>query len=365
MLYFSVRKLTYTIFSMETNTSEILELIIIGSGPAGLTAGIYSARANLTPTIFAGQKWGGQLMNTTEVENYPGFPEGILGPSLINSMVKQAKRFGANIIYQDVLRVELSPEGPQKVYAGNKAQPKEYLAKAVIVASGARPRMLDIPGEAEYWGKGISSCATCDGAFYRDKVVAVVGGGDSAMEEATFLTRFASKVYLIHRRDELRASKIMQERARTNSKIEFILSTEIRAVLGHETAEGHSLDDENNQSNLNLPLRAQGKVGGLKIENVSTKEVKTLAVDGLFLGIGYIPETELFARFIDVDANGYAIPTVRAVAGTEIEYHTMSKIPGVFIAGDVEDHRYRQAITAAADGCKAALDAEKWLMLRE
>lgn len=337
--------------------TEVRKLIIIGSGPAGLTAAIYASRANLKPLLFAGQIWGGQLMNTSEVENFPGFPQGIMGPELINGMVAQAKKFGTEMIYKDVIRVEFQEGGPQKVFIKQSGEEVEYQAQSVIVASGAKPRKLGIPGESEYWGKGVSSCATCDGAFYKEKVVAVVGGGDSAMEEALFLTHFAQKVYVIHRRDELRASKIMQDRARENSKIEFVLNTEVREVLGDQDKQAVATADN--------PLRAQGKVNGLQIEDVTTGEKRELAVDGFFLGIGYIPETEIFSQYIDVDAKGYALPAPSDIHSESMDvYPTMTKVSGVFVAGDVEDHRYRQAITAAADGCKSSLDAERWLSVQ-
>ncbi len=312
---------------------KIEELVIIGSGPAGLTAGIYASRADLHPLLIAGAQYGGQLMLTTEVENFPGFNEGVMGPQLIQNMLDQAKKFGTKFEYKNVTKVELGVISQEeigkpslhKVYMGDE----EIITKSVIIASGARPRKIDVPGENEFWGKGVSSCATCDGAFYRGKTVAVVGGGDSAMEEANFLTKFASKVYLVHRRNEFRASKIMQDRAAANPKVEFILDTVIKEIKGELT------------------------VNGLVLTNVVENTDSEIAVDGLFLAIGYIPETELFKEYIDVSVNGYARPA----SGKR----TMSKIEGVFIAGDVEDDHYRQAVTAAADGCKAALDAEKWL----
>lgn len=324
----------------KTNEPNAIEkMIIIGSGPAGMTAAIYAARANLAPLVFAGVQFGGQLMFTTEIENFPGFPEGIYGSKLMLNMIEQSKKFGAKVEYKDVTRVELDTsldgvsEGVEdrlpvhKVFVGET----EYRAHSVVVATGAKPRKLEVEGEAEFWGKGVSSCATCDGAFYKDKVVAVVGGGDSAMEEANFLTKFASKVYVIHRRDEFRASKIMLKRAQENPKVEFIVNTVIEEIAGDQ------------------------KVTGLKLKSTDGKE-SHLDVDGLFLAIGYIPETEKFSKYIDVNSTGYARPA----AGK----HTMSKVEGVFIAGDVEDDYYRQAITAAADGCKAAIDAEKWLAVK-
>ncbi len=317
------------------DSNQVKDLIIIGSGPAGLTAAIYAARADLKPLVIAGMVYGGQLMLTSEVENFPGFAKGIMGPELMTNMLEQAKKFGAEVLYKDVTRVEFdtdwsatdsnAPKLPtHKVFVGEV----EYKARAVVVATGAKPRKLAIPGETELWGRGVSSCATCDGAFYRDKVVAVIGGGDSAMEEACFLTKFASKVYVVHRREEFRASQIMVNRARQNPKVEFVLNSIPTEILGQEN-----------------------KVSGLKLQNVKTSIESELKLDGVFLAIGYIPETEMFAKYIDINPMGYARPANR----------TMSKVPGVFIAGDVEDDHYRQAITAAADGCKAALDAEHWL----
>ncbi len=318
-----------------TDADEVRDLIIIGSGPAGLTAAIYAARADLKPLVIAGMVYGGQLMLTSEVENFPGFDQGIMGPQLMTNMLGQAKKFGAEVLYKDVTKVEFdtvwsaseaaAPKLPtHKVFVGET----EYKARAVIVATGAKPRKLGIPGETELWGRGVSSCATCDGAFYRDKVVAVIGGGDSAMEESTFLTKFASKVYVVHRREEFRASQIMVNRAKQNPKVEFVLNSTPVEILGQDN-----------------------KVMGLKVQDVKTAIESELKLDGVFLAIGYIPETEMFAKYIDVNPLGYARPAHR----------TMSKVPGVFIAGDVEDDHYRQAITAAADGCKAALDAQHWL----
>jgi thioredoxin reductase (NADPH) len=303
-------------------------LIIIGSGPAGLTAAIYAARGNLKPIVFAGYNWGGQLMTTTEIENFPGFPEAIPGPKLIQNMVSQAERFGATIHYKDIVSVDFS----DSMLSVNDAE-NTYHAKAIIVATGARPRKLGVPGEDRYWSKGVSSCATCDGAFFKNKIVAVVGGGDSAMEEAIFLTNFATKVYLIHRRNEFRASKIMAERALANPKIETIMNTVVSEVVGENLVTGLRLQ------NLNTGVKSE-----MPVDDV-------LHVDGLFLGVGNIPETELFKDKLSVDELGYLLPTK----------DTMSNIPGVFIAGDVADHRYRQAITAAAEGCKAAIDAQRWL----
>lgn len=302
--------------------SEIRNLIIIGSGPSGLTSAIYTGRANLEPLLFAGSSFGGQLMSTTEVENFPGFPEGIMGPQLMQNMVKQAERFGTKINYNNVTKVDLSSE-IKKVYVGEE----EFQAKSVIIASGSSPRKLGIDGEDEYWGKGVSSCATCDGAFYRGKKVAVIGGGDSAMEEATFLTKFADKVYIIHRKDSFRASKIMSERAIANEKIEVLWNTEVKEVIGEKTVTALNLYD--NQSKI----------------------TSTLEVDGMFLAIGHIPNTTFLEKQLDVDKLGFI----------KAENHTNTSIDGVFVAGDVHDHHYQQAITAAGMGCMAAIDCEKWL----
>lgn len=301
---------------------EINEVIIIGSGPAGLTAALYAARARLSPLVIAGSIWGGQLMTTTIVENYPGFPEGINGPDLMENMRKQAENFGAKIINVDVTKVNLNQD-IKEVFVGDTM----YRAKVVILATGASPRLLNIPGENEFWAKGVSSCATCDGAFFRNKVVAVVGGGDSAIEEASFLTRFATKVYVIHRRDEFRASKIMQERLTTEPKIEVILNTEIKEVLGST------------------------KVQALRLFNKQTNSESELAVDGLFLAIGHIPNTAFLDEQLKLNPEKYLIADNGVYTG----------IDGVFVAGDVEDHVYRQAITAAGAGCKAAISAERWL----
>jgi len=298
------------------------KLIIIGSGPAGLTAAIYAARASLEPLVIAGSTWGGQLMNTTEIENFPGFVEGIKGPELMNNMIEQAKRFGAEFIFENATQV-IANKDKKTV----KTYENEYQADSIILATGATPRKLGIPGEDQFYGRGISTCATCDAAFFKEKAIAVVGGGDSAMEESTFLTKFASKVYLIHRKDEFRASPIMVERALNNPRIEVLYNTEIKEVIGDI------------------------KVKALKIFNNKTNEVSELNVDGLFLAIGHIPVTDYVGETIELDEQGY----IKSPDGV----HT--SIEGVFVAGDVEDHKYRQAITAAGAGCKAALEAQKWL----
>jgi len=297
-------------------------VIIIGSGPAGLTAAVYAARANLSPLVLAGGMYGGQLMLTTEVENYPGFPEGIMGPDLMIKFREQAEHFGARIENVDVTDVDF---GGQPLIVRTAEQ--EYHAETVIIATGASARWLDIPGEELLRGRGVSTCATCDGAFFRDKRIVVVGGGDSAMEEALFLTRFGSKVTVIHRRDSLRASKIMAERALSHEKIDFMWNTGVEAVLGttHMT--------------------------GLRLKNLVDGTVSEFDADALFIAIGHIPNTAIFAGQIDLDAAGYIV----SPNGTN------TNVEGVFVGGDVNDLRYKQAITAAGSGCKAAMDAEKYL----
>ncbi|GER83137.1 MAG: thioredoxin-disulfide reductase [Thermogemmatispora sp.] len=302
--------------------AKVYDAIIIGSGPAGYTAAIYAARANLSVLVFQGYQVGGQLMLTSEVENYPGFEEGILGPTLMEKMEQQARRFGAEMLPEDVTAVDFSRR-PFVITSDSGS----YLARAVIIATGASAKWLGLPSEQRLQGRGVSACATCDGFFFRGKEVAVVGGGDTAMEEALFLTRYASHVTVIHRRDTLRASKIMQERAFKNPKISFIWNSEVIEVLGEDA------------------------VTGLRLRNVKTGEEQTLTVEGLFLAIGHQPNTSLFRGLLQMDEAGYIIPVE----------HTMTNIPGVFAAGDVTDHRYRQAVTAAGDGCRAAIDLERWL----
>jgi thioredoxin reductase (NADPH) len=302
------------------------KVLIIGSGPAGLTAAIYASRANLQPIVLAGVVPGGQLMITSDVENYPGFPEGILGPELMGKFREQAERFGTRIYDVDVDRVDLSAR-PFRAWARGV----EYQADAVIVATGASALWLGLESETRLRGRGVSACATCDGFFFRDKEIAVVGGGDTALEEATYLTRFASKVHLLHRRDQFRASKIMVDRAYDNPKIEVHTNVAVDEVLGGP------------------------KVEGLRLRDTDTDTTRDVPIDGLFVAIGYRPNTDVFKEQLDVDEKGYL--TVRDETG--------SKIEGVFIAGDVHDHRYRQAVTAAADGCKAAIDAERWLEIQE
>jgi thioredoxin reductase (NADPH) len=301
----------------------IADVIIVGSGPAGYTAALYSARANLMPLVIEGQQFGGALMTTTEVENFPGFPDGITGPELMDNMRKQAEKFGARFISDDATAVDLV-SNPKTVTVGSDV----YRGKAVIVATGSRWRRLGIHGEDKLLGHGVSSCATCDGFFFRDQDIAVVGGGDSAMEEATFLTRFARSVTIVHRRDTLRASKIMQDRALGHDKIKFAWNSAPVAVLGEH------------------------KVEGLAIRNQVTGEESVLPVTGVFVAIGHDPASELYRGQLETDAEGYLLVQGRTS-------HT--NIDGVFASGDVVDHTYRQAITAAGSGCAAALDAERWL----
>src|SRR5262245_25566382 len=298
------------------------KLLIVGSGPAGLTAAIYAARANLEPIVVAGSTPGGQLMLTSDVENYPGFPDGIQGPDLMNLFRAQAERFGTHVVDVDIDRVDLS-ERPFRVWARGV----EYRGQALIVATGASAMWLGLDSETRLRGRGVSACATCDGFFFRDKEIAVVGGGDTAFEEATYLTRFASKVHMLHRRDEFRASRIMVDRAKLNPKIEIHTNTAIDEVLGEE------------------------KVSGLKLRDTATGEQRVMPAEGVFIAIGHKPNTEAFRDWLEVDAKGYLV----------VRDMTNSKIEGVFIAGDVHDHRYRQAVTAAGDGCMAAIDAERWL----
>jgi len=296
---------------------------IIGSGCAGLTAAIYAARADLKPLVLEGHEPGGQLSLTTHVENFPGFPDGILGPELIENMRKQATRFGAEFRAGTVTAVDLTRQ-PFQITAGREV----YETRALIVAAGASARLLGLQGERELIGRGVSTCATCDGYFFRTKPIAVVGGGDSAMEEATFLTRHASKVYLIHRRDEFRASKIMVDRARANPKVEFLTPYVVEEILAPE-----------------------GLVTGVRLKHVNSGERRQVALDGVFVAIGHDPNSIIFRGKLDMDANGYLMA----------HNGTLTKVPGVFVAGDVQDHRYRQAVTAAGSGCMAALDAEKFL----
>ena len=303
--------------------SDVRDIIILGSGPAGLTAAIYAARADLKPLVIEGMQPGGQLTITTDVENYPGFDHGIMGPELMDVMKRQAARFGTEFEFASIDRVEL--EGPVKtVYAGDRA----FRARALIVCTGATARWLGIPSEEKLKGYGVSACATCDGFFFRDQVIVVVGGGDTALEEATFLSKFGSKVYVVHRRDQLRASKAMQDRAVANPKIEFVWNSVVSEVIGDK------------------------KVSGVRLKDVVTGRERTLDCGGLFIAIGHTPNTEIFKGHLDMDENGYLL----VAPGT-----TRTNVPGVFAAGDVADHVYRQAVTAAGMGCMAALDAERHL----
>ena len=308
--------------------STVHDVVIVGTGPAGLTAALYAARANLNPLVLQGPEPGGQLITTTDVENYPGFPDGVLGPDLMQQFEKQAARFGADMQYGTVTKVDFS-QRPYKLIVDDE---KGVLANTVIISTGASAKYLGLKNEQRLLGKGVSACATCDGAFFRNVDVAIVGGGDTAMEEALFLTRFANKVYVLHRRDELRASKIMQERAMANDKIEFLWNTEVEDVLG---------DDE---------------VTGLKIRNNVSGEVSDLDVQGFFVAIGHKPNTDVFADWITRNEQGYIITAPES---------TYTNVEGVFACGDAQDHIYRQAVTAAGTGCMAAIDAERWLAEHE
>ena len=308
---------------------ETRDLIVIGGGPAGYTAALYAARANLEPLVIEGFQWGGQLMITSEVENYPGYPDGVMGPQMMADFRRQAERFGAEFVTDDVTKVDFS-ERPFRVWVGDE----EHRARTVIVATGASARQLGLDSELKLQGRGVTYCATCDGAFYRDREVVVVGGGDSAMEEALFLTRFASKVTLVHRRDEFRASQIMVDRAREHEKIEFLTPYVVEEVLGV----------------------AESKLAGLRLRNVETDEPLELETDGLFVAIGHDPNTGLFLDQLDHDENGYLVTSPRS---------TETNVPGVFAVGDVQDHVYRQAVTAAGSGCMGALDAERFLAAEE
>src|ERR1035437_3348185 len=297
------------------------DVIIIGSGPAGLTAAIYTTRADLKTLVISGVKWGGQLMLTTEVENFPGFPEGIQGPDLMQNMRKQAERFGAEYVDDDFTSTDFSSK-PFKISVGDKI----YEGKSVIIATGADTKWLEVPGEKEKIGRGVSSCAPCDAAFFRNKKVIVVGGGDSAMEEALVLTKFATGVTLVHRKDAFKASEIMQKRVKENSKIQIMFNTEITEILG------------------------EGKVEKVKIKNNKTNQISEMPIDGVFVAIGHMPNSKLF-KDIDIDEAGFV----------KVYDHYLTNKKGIFVAGDIHDNHYKQAVTAAGYGCAAALEAEKWL----
>jgi thioredoxin reductase (NADPH) len=303
-------------------------VIIIGSGPAGLTAALYAARANLNPIVFEGLQPGGQLTITTDVENYPGFEHGIMGPELMDIMRKQAQRFGAECKFQIVESVDFSSQ-PFKVYVEGKT----HLAKTVIIATGASAKLLGLPSETEYMGFGVSACATCDGFFFKDQRIIVIGGGDTAMEEANYLTKFGKEVIIVHRREEFRASKIMLERAQKNPKIKVLINTTLEEVIG--------INDNGKR-----------KVTGAKLKDIVTGKTFVHEVEGIFLGIGHKPNTDIFKGQIDLEDNGY-IKTNKV--------NTYTNIPGVFACGDAQDHVYRQAVTAAGSGCMAAIDAERYL----
>ena len=305
--------------------TETRDVVVLGSGPAGFTAALYAARANLRPLVLKGLESGGQLMLTTDVENYPGFPDGIMGPELMEAMEKQAARFDAEIVAQSATRVDLS-ERPFGIWAGDH----EWRARTLIISTGASAKWLGVPGEERLRGRGVSACATCDGFFFRDRELVVIGGGDTAMEEASFLTKFASRVTIVHRRDEFRASKIMQERALANLKIDVVWNTVVDEITGN------------------------GAVNGVKLRNVNDGTVNDFATDGVFMAIGHTPNTSLFEGQLELTDGGYIVVQEPTAA---------TSVPGVFAAGDVTDRHYRQAVTAAGQGCKAAMDAERLLQM--
>lgn len=313
---------------IDFSQAEHRKVVIIGTGPAGLTAALYSARANLEPLVFMGLQPGGQLITTTDVENYPGYPDGIMGPEMMQDFQKQAERFGAEMRYGIVTNVDFS-QRPFRLLIDEETP---VLADAVIISTGASAKYLGLENEQRLLGRGVSACATCDGAFFRNEKLAIVGGGDTAMEEALFLTRFATKVYVIHRRDALRASKVMQQRAFNNEKIEFLWNTVVTDINGDDC------------------------VTGLQLENTQTGETSTLEVGGFFVAIGHEPNTDIFNGWLEMDETGYILTKPDS---------TYSNIPGVFVSGDAQDHVYRQAVTAAGSGCMAAIDAERWLAEQE
>lgn len=310
--------------------AEHHNIIVIGSGPGGCTAGMYTSRANLDTVIFEGMQPGGQLMITTEVENFPGFLDGVQGPEMMDILRKQAQKFGAKSIYESIVKVDFSAR-PFRVWNGSD---KEYTADAVIISTGATAKLLNIPSEQKYWGRGISACATCDGFFYRGKEVYVVGGGDTALEEANYLTNMASSVTIIHRRQEFRASKIMVDKVKSNPKIKFALDSVVDEFLG-DTVNGFP------------------SLSGIRLKNVKTGELRDVHADGCFIAIGHRPNTSVFADYITLDEEGYIVTAGKS---------TYTNIPGIFACGDVQDHVYRQAIAAAGSGCAAGIDAERWLM---
>jgi len=313
------------------STPNLHNVIIIGSGPSGYTAAIYAARANLKPLLFAGPQPGGQLMITTDVENYPGFPNGVTGPEMMELFRQQAEKFGTEVHYEEVTRVDFSSH-PHKVYVGEA----EYQSKTVIISTGASAKWLGIPSEKEFNGAGVSACATCDGFFFRGKTVAVVGGGDTALEEAGYLTHHCAKVYVVHRRDEFRASKIMRDRILANPKIEVLWNSTVDEILG---------DRE--------PVK---KVTGVRLKDTVNGSLREVPLDGVFMAIGHKPNSEVFAGILEMDEVGYL---------KHLPDSTATKIPGVFVAGDVADHYYRQAVSAAGTGCMAAIDAERWIEAQE
>lgn len=313
---------------MADQNSEVRKAVIIGSGPAGWTAAIYLARANMAPLVYAGSQVGGQLTTTTEIENFPGFPKGIEGPELMMHMEEQAKNYGTEVVYDEIKSVDFT----QRPFV-LKAADKEIKAHTVIISTGASPKMLGLPGEQTYWNRGVHTCAVCDGGFYRKKTVVVIGGGDSAMEEATYLAKLCEKVYVVHRREELRASKIMADRALATKNIEFLWNSQVDDVLG--------------ETDGKFP-----KMTGLRLKSTKDGSTREITADAIFLAIGHTPNSAFLKGAVEVDENGYVVA----------DDHQRTNVPGVFAAGDIHDHTYRQAITAAGFGCKAALEAERYLV---